>query len=132
MDEVDTTGNGNAIVVVEVPVDGNALTIGGCGRGSSRGSETTHQGAVDRVDGDRRTSGHIDEADLGLELAGGLVGGIVVVGIGNYIDETQDGVAVAVSASRGTGLTSESGDVVANLELIHRVVVVLLDATGEE
>ena len=117
MDEIDTAGDGDTVVVVEVPVVGSGI-IGGGGEGA-------YQGAVEGVDVDGGVARDVDEADLGFQLTCSLISRVTVIGIRNDVDGAHDGILIILGSIGAGGLTGEGDDVGGELEHVHGVVVVV-------
>ena len=111
MDQIHTASDGNTALVVEIPVNGGVLGTDGSIAGDGRGTEGADEGAVHSVDADGTTlfhavldaGGQVDDADLGLKLARGLIFRVAVVGVRDNIDLSEEGIDIILTGVAGGG-----------------------------
>ena len=116
MYQIHTAGNGNTIVVVQIPV-----VSGGVGR-SAR--ECADQRTINGVDGNRGVARHIDEADLCLQLACCLISRITVIGVRYNVYGIHNRILVTLASVVSGCDIGKCHDVGGKLEHIHRIVSV--------
>ena len=75
-------------------------------------------------------SGQVDDADLGFELARGLIRGITVVGVRDNIDLSEEGINKILSGIAAGGEVLDNSILSSEHELIGRHLLVLDNRTG--